>query len=125
MIFNSEFKGKYNNIQKIKIPGNITKNRWYKINKLFDEKGRKQIFTKDNQFNEIIEFYKKPYENNPKRNILTHNNLKQKICDIIDIVDMHTNENEICILLPKSYQKTITDSPKKQLKQQSEEIHER
>lgn len=101
-IFNSEFKDKYHNIEKLIRAGNITKNGWYKINKLFDEKKRKEIYSKDNQFSEIIDFYKKLYESNPKRNSLTHNDLKQKICDIIDLVDMHTNTNEISIWPPKS-----------------------
>lgn len=101
-IFNSKFKDKYHNIEKLIRAGNITKNRWYKINKLFDEKKRKEIYSKDNQFSEIIDFYKKLYESNPKRNSLTHNDLKQKICDIIDLVDMHKNTNEISIWPPKS-----------------------
>ena len=51
---------------------------------------------------EIINYYKDLYSSNPKRNKLTHDDLKNKIKIIIDIVT-ELNENEKGLWPPKSY----------------------
>jgi len=51
---------------------------------------------------EIIQYYKELYSDNPKRNVLDHDSLKLKICRIIDILDNLTPNQESKIWPPKS-----------------------
>ena len=101
-LYKKEYKDKYATIEKLIRGGNITKNGWYKINKLFNEKRKKELCDRDCQFTEIINFYKELYQNNYKRNSLNHNQLKQEIYNIIDIIIRNTNENENRIWPPKT-----------------------
>ena len=54
-IYNIEYKEKYKRIEKIIRGGNISKEGWFKINKLFDGRKNKEIYNKDYMAKEIIE----------------------------------------------------------------------
>ena len=54
------------NKEKLIRGGEIDKNGWYKINKLFNQKRKTEFYQKDHQFKEIIDFYKDLYEHNKK-----------------------------------------------------------
>ena len=61
----------------------ITKEGWYKINKLFDGIRECEIYTRDHMANDIIQYYQRLYESNPKRKRMNHNDLKSKIREIL------------------------------------------
>ena len=72
-LYKKEYKDKYLNIEKLIRGWNITKSGWYIINKLFNEKRKKDLYNRDYQFSEIINFYKELYKSNYKRKSLNHN----------------------------------------------------
>ena len=51
---------------------------------------------------EIIQYYEKLYESNPKRKQLSHDEMKIKICSILQIITNLTTENTDRIWNPKS-----------------------
>ena len=57
-IYNMEFIKIYKKIEKIFRGGDITREGWYKINKLFDEKRDCKIYSKNYMSTEIIHFTK-------------------------------------------------------------------
>ena len=58
-IYDMEYKEKYKKIEKIIRGGDITKEGWYKINKLFDGIRECEIYTRDHMANDIIQFYQR------------------------------------------------------------------
>ena len=85
-IYNIEIKEKYNRIEKIIRSGIIEKDGWFKINKLFNEKKKSEIYQKDHMANDILEYYKKIYDSNPGRKSLNHESLKNNIYIILQIM---------------------------------------
>ena len=55
-IYDIEYKEKYKRVEKMIRGGNITKEGWYKINKLFDGTRECEIYTKDYMGNKIIRY---------------------------------------------------------------------
>ena len=82
--------------------GNISKEGWYKINKLLDGRKSKEIYNKDYMAKEIIEYYKNLYEDNPKRESLNHTQLKDTVSSILKIMIKNTNEKTDKIWPPNS-----------------------
>ena len=91
-LINNEYKEQYNRVEKIIRTGTIDKEGWYKINKLFEEAKKTEIYTKDYMSDDIINYYKELYGNNPLRKIMNHEELKVKISRILDIMNQNTNE---------------------------------
>jgi hypothetical protein len=100
--YNAEFKEKYNRMEKIIRNGNIEKEGWYKINKLFDERKKSEIYYKEHMADKILEYYKNIYENNPCRTYLTHNEIKNNIYNILQIMMYYMPRNTDPIWPPKS-----------------------
>ena len=101
-IYDYEIREKYNRIEKIIRYGEITKDGWYKINSLFNERKATEIYNKDFKAEGIVQYYKELYADNQKRKVLNHNDIKLKICEIIDIIDKLTPSQESKIWPPKS-----------------------
>ena len=101
-IYDYEIREKYNRIEKIIRYGEITKDGWYKINSLFNERKATEIYNKDFMAEGIVQYYKELYADNQKRKVLNHNDIKLKICEIIDIIDKLTPNQESKIWPPKS-----------------------
>ena len=91
-LINNEYKEKYNRVEKIIRTGTIDKEGWYKINKLFEEAKKTEIYSKDYMSDDIINYYKELYGNNPLRKIMNHEELKVKISRILDTMNQNTNE---------------------------------
>ena len=97
-----EYKEKYKKIEKIIRGGDITKEGWYKINKLFDGIRECEIYTIDHMANDIIQYYQRLYESNPKRKRMNHNDLKSKIREILENLRALSNEKADRIWSPSS-----------------------
>ena len=101
-LYDVEYKEKYSKIERLIRNGLIEKDGWYKINKLFDEKRKTEMYVKDHMSKNIVEYYNNIYANNPKRAKLNQDELKLKICNILQILINYIPQNNKPIWPPKS-----------------------
>ena len=92
-LYKKEYEDRYDRVEKIIRSGNIDKDGWYKINRLFDGDKKSEFYTKDYMARDIIDYYKDLYGSNAMRAILNHDELKIKINNILEIVKTERKNN--------------------------------
>ena len=81
-----QYEFKCNKIDKIIQSGNINKDTWLQMNKMFITHSNKELYTGDHLKNEIVAFYEDLYQSNKNRILLDNNTFLIKIADIIKIL---------------------------------------